>query len=399
VGLERDGEGREDIPGDPFALLSGLRAFQERPLKTAELDYPLPPDRIAQFPPEERRGARLMAVCRRTGGIRHLRFPDLAGLLRRGDLLVLNDTKVIRGRLRARKATGAEVEIFLLSPVETMPAGEGMAGEGMEQAREPGARDETWEALARPSKRLREGMLVRAGEELDVALLRRLEEGRWLVRLSARAGSVQEAVERAGEVPLPPYIRRKRGDPRRTADAARYQTVYARRAGSVAAPTAGLHFDEILLEEFARAGVSTAAVTLSIGHGTFSPIRTEDVEDHEIHAEKFRLGSGTAAEVAAARRRGGRVVAVGTTCVRVLESCAQADGTVTPSSGATRLFIAPGYRFRVVDALLTNFHLPRSSLLALVMAFGGVEPVREAYRAAVAERYRFFSYGDAMFLH
>jgi S-adenosylmethionine:tRNA ribosyltransferase-isomerase len=324
-----------------------------------------------------------MAVCRRTGEIRHLRFPGLADLLRRGDLLVRNDTKVIRGRLRARKATGAEVEILLLSRRGTEEGGEG----------------EAWDALARPSKRLREGMRVRAGEEIEVTLSRRLGEGRWLVRISARRGSVQEALEREGEIPLPPYIRRRRGDPLLPADAVRYQTVYARRPGSVAAPTAGLHFDASLLAELARAGVSTAEVTLSIGYGTFSSIRAEDVEDHEIHAEEFRLGSGTAAEVAAARDRGGRVVAVGTTSVRALESCAGRDGTVAPGEGETRLFIAPGYRFRAVDALLTNFHLPRSSLLALVMAFGGVDLIREAYRAAVAERYRFFSYGDAMFLH
>jgi S-adenosylmethionine:tRNA ribosyltransferase-isomerase len=322
-----------------------------------------------------------MAVCRESGEIRHLCFPDLVGLLRRGDLLVMNDTKVIHGRLRARKATGAAVEIFLLNP---------------HGARNPG--EETWEALARPSKRLKEGMSFRVGEELDVTLMRRLGEGRWSVRLYAR-GSIHEAIERAGEIPLPPYIRRKAGDPRLRTDAERYQTVYARSPGSVAAPTAGLHFEDDLLAEIAGAGVSTAAVTLAIGYGTFSTIRADDVEDHELHAEEFSVGSAAAAAAAAARDRGGRVVAVGTTSVRTLESCAGPDGRVAPSEGETRLFIAPGYRFRAVDALLTNFHLPRSSLLALVMAFGGVELIREAYRSAVAERYRFFSYGDAMFIY
>jgi S-adenosylmethionine:tRNA ribosyltransferase-isomerase len=321
-----------------------------------------------------------MSVCRETGEIRHLRFPDLAGFLRKGDLLVLNDTKVLRGRLRARKATGAAVEIFLLSPLG---------------GREPG--EETWEALARPSKRLKEGMSFPVGEELAVSLLQRLGEGRWSVRLSAR-GPVREVLERAGEIPLPPYIRRTTGDPLLPRDAERYQTVYARRPGSVAAPTAGLHFDESLLAEIARAGVETAAVTLSIGYGTFSAIRAEELEGHEMHPEEFRLGSATAAAVAAARRRGGRVVAVGTTSVRALETCAGPDGRVAPSEGTTRLFITPGHRFRAVDVLLTNFHLPRSSLLALVMAFGGVELIREAYRLAVAERYRFFSYGDAMLI-
>ena len=322
-----------------------------------------------------------MAVCRKTGKIRHLRFPDLPGLLREGDLLVLNDTKVIRGRLRARKPTGAAVEIFLLSP---------LGGTG------PG--EETWEALARPSKRLREGMSFRVGEEIGVSLLNRREGGCWSVRLSAR-GSVREALERAGEIPLPPYIRRRAGDPRLPKDAERYQTVYARNPGSVAAPTAGLHFDSPLLAELALDGVSSAAVTLSIGYGTFSTIRSEDVEGHEIHPEEYRLGDDTAAAVAAARDRGGRVVAVGTTSVRTLETCARPDRRVSPSFGTTRLFIVPGHRFLAVDALLTNFHLPRSSLLALVMAFGGVELIREAYRRAVEERYRFFSYGDAMFVY
>jgi len=322
-----------------------------------------------------------MTVNRRTGEIAHRIFPALAELLRKGDLLVLNDTKVIRGRLRARKETGAAVEIFLLSPLGAR------SSEG-----------ETWEALARPSKRLREGMEFRVGEELGATLLRRLGEGRWEVRLSAR-GSVPEAVDRAGEIPLPPYIRRKAGDPLLALDAERYQTVYAAQSGSVAAPTAGLHFDGELLSRIRRAGVSTAAVTLAIGYGTFQSIRTGEVEGHEIHPEEYRLGAETAEAVAAARDRGGRVVAVGTTSVRTLETCAGPDGRVVPSEGTTRLFITPGYRFRAVDALLTNFHLPRSSLLALAMAFGGVELIREAYRQAVAERYRFFSYGDAMFIH
>ncbi len=322
-----------------------------------------------------------MAVRRGTGEIAHLRFRDLPGLLRGGDLLVLNDTKVIRGRLRARKETGAAIEILLLSP-------SGSAA--------PGA--QTWEAMARPSKRLREGMSFRVGEDLGATLLRRLGEGRWRVLLESR-GAVSDALEKEGEIPLPPYIRRGPGDPSLEEDAVRYQTVYAAVPGSVAAPTAGLHFEPEMLERLSRAGVGTARVTLSIGYGTFSPIRTEEVEDHEIHPEEYSLGEEASAAVDAARRRGGRIVAVGTTSVRTLETCVSADGCVRPSRGTTRLFIAPGYRFRAVDALLTNFHLPRSSLLALAMAFGGVEIVREAYRRAVEDRYRFFSYGDAMLLY
>jgi S-adenosylmethionine:tRNA ribosyltransferase-isomerase len=322
-----------------------------------------------------------MTVCRATGEIAHRAFADFPGLLRPSDLLVLNDTKVIRGRLRGRKDTGAAVEIFLLAPLAA-----------------DGGRDEAWEALARPSKRLRGGMTISVGSDLRVSLSRPLGGGRWVVRLSAPV-PVAEALERAGEVPLPPYIRRRPGSPEGAGDAERYQTVYAADPGSVAAPTAGLHFDREMLAEIGRRGVAIAKLTLSVGYGTFSPIRTDDVEAHAIHAEPYRLGPETAAACAEARRRDGRIVAVGTTSVRTVETCTDASGRLAPGEGTTRLFIVPGYRFRAVDALLTNFHLPRSSLLALVMAFGGVDLVREAYAQAVAAEYRFFSYGDAMFIH
>jgi len=322
-----------------------------------------------------------MAVSRATGEIAHLSFADFPALLRPADVLVLNDTKVIRGRLRGRKETGAAVEVFLLSPLPERDGG-----------------GESWEALVRPSKRLREGMTFPFGRDLRVALSRRLGGGRWEVRLSA-PGPVAEALERAGEMPLPPYIKRRPGDPMAAADAERYQTVYAADPGSVAAPTAGLHFDREMLAGIERAGIAIAKVTLSVGYGTFSPIRTDDVEAHAIHPERFRFGSESAATIADARGRGGRVVAVGTTSVRTLETCADDSGGVAPAEGTTRLFIVPGYRFRAVDAVLTNFHLPRSSLLALVMAFGGVDLIREAYARAIAAEYRFYSYGDAMFIH
>ncbi len=321
-----------------------------------------------------------MALCRGTGRISHHRFSDLPRFLRDGDLLVVNDTKVIRGRLRARKETGGSVEIFLLARQG------GTEGGG-----------ETWEALARPSRRLHEGMELSAGEGVRVTLLGKREAGRWIVRIEAD-GPVPPALERVGEVPLPPYIRRLPKDPAASLDAQRYQTVFAVTPGSVAAPTAGLHFDEEMLAEVRRLGVDVAAVTLSIGYGTFSPIRTEEVEEYEMHAETYRLSPGTAAAVAATRERGGRVIAVGTTSVRTLETCAREDGRVDPAEGTTRHFLYPGCRFRVVDAMITNFHLPRSSLLALVMAFAGVDRIREAYRCAVEERYRFFSYGDAMLI-
>jgi len=322
-----------------------------------------------------------LILSRATGATGHRAFFDLPSLLRGGDLLVGNDTKVIRGRLRAARKGGGAVEIFLLSPL-------------------PGAvdRGELWEALARPSKRLSEGEAFDIGGALTVRLDRRHGGGRWEVRVEAKEGTVADALERVGEVPLPPYIRRKRGGPEGEEDARRYQTVYAVHPGSVAAPTAGLHFDGDMLRELAAGGIGVAHATLSVGYGTFSPIRTGEVETYAIHPEWYRLTAEAAGSVNAARDRGGRVVAVGTTGVRVLETCAAEDGTVSPSEGVTRKFIYPGYRFRAVDALLTNFHLPRSSLLALVMAFAGVEAVRAAYRAAVAEEYRFYSYGDAMLI-
>ena len=320
-----------------------------------------------------------MAVRRAQGEILHHRFAELPRFLRRGDLLVLNDTKVIRGRLRARRETGGAVEIFLLEP------------------REGGGTEEVWEALARPSRKLREGMEFRIGEEMRATLLGRTGKGTWEVRLAAEGG-VQEALEQAGEVPLPPYIRRTAADPAAALDRERYQTVYAEIPGSVAAPTAGLHFDREMLEEASRAGVSIAKVTLAVGYGTFSPIRTETVEEFRIHPERYRLGPEAARAVADARERGGRVIAVGTTSVRTLESCGREDGRVDPSEGTTRLFLSPGCRFRVVEAMVTNFHLPRSSLLALVMAFAGEDLVRKAYAQAVEREYRFFSYGDAMWI-
>ncbi len=353
-------------------------------MNTDLLDFELPEALIAQRPADRRRDARLMGVDRGSGRIDHRGIADFPSLLREGDLLVLNDTRVIRGRLRSRRPTGGAVEIFLLSPVVPLASG---------------AVEEDWRTLARPSKRLKEGDVYDVGEGVVATLLRSEGDGHWIVRLSASGGPVEPARERAGEIPLPPYIRRRAGDPRLSEDAERYQTVYARNPGSVAAPTAGLHFDAELLDEVRRRGAEIAHVTLSVGYGTFSPIRTGAVEDYEIHPERYRMPPETADAVAVTRARGGRVIAVGTTSVRTLESCSAGGGLVRAGEGETRIFIYPGRPFHVVDALLTNFHLPRSSLLALVMAFGGIDLVRRAYAEAVAERYRFFSYGDAMFLH
>ncbi len=312
-------------------------------MRSSDLDYELPQELIAQRPVEPRDASRLLVYRRETGEIRHRAFADLRAELG-SELLVVNDTRVVPARLRLRRETGAEVEVLLVERLDE---------EGV------------WEALARPSRRLREG--ERLG---PVELLESLGDGRWRLRLNG---------EPAGEMPLPPYIRSPLSDP------GRYQTVYAATAGSAAAPTAGLHFTPELLSQF-----DVAAVTLGVGLDTFRPLTAETVEDHQLHGERYEVARDAWARIAAAER----VVAVGTTSVRVLEAVARTGEL----SGRTRLFITPGFEFRRVDAVLTNFHLPRSTLLALVMAFAGIEQTRELYRTAIAESYRFYSFGDAMLI-
>jgi S-adenosylmethionine:tRNA ribosyltransferase-isomerase len=312
-------------------------------LRTSELDYDLPQELIAQSPLQQRDDSRLLVHDRAGGETRHRRFRDFPEELPRGALVVVNDTRVVPARLRTRRPTGGEAEVLLLEP----------AGGGL------------WEALARPSRRLRPGM--RLG---PVELVEHRGEGRWLVRLEGAPD---------GEAPLPPYIVEPLADPER------YQTVYADEAGSAAAPTAGLHFTQELL-----AGLDVERVTLHVGLDTFRPVSAEELADHRIHSERYRVEEGAWERIQAAHR----VVAVGTTTVRVLESLARG----APLEGRTSLFVTPGFEFRRVNALVTNFHLPRSTLLALVMAFAGVEETRGLYREAIAERYRFYSFGDAMLL-
>jgi len=312
-------------------------------MRTAELDYDLPPELIAQRPLERRDESRLLVADRASGEVRHRLFCDLRSELPDGALVVVNDTRVIPARIRVRRETGGEAEVLLLEPME----------------------DGLWEALARPTRRLRAG--TRLG---PVELVEHRGGGRWLVRLEGPP---------AGEAPLPPYITEP------LADAERYQTVYAEDPGSAAAPTAGLHFTPELL-----AGLDVERVTLHVGLDTFRPVTAEDLAGHEIHSERYRVEPDAWERIRAAER----VVAVGTTTVRVLESLARD----APLEGRTELFITPGFDFRRVDALVTNFHLPRSTLLALVMAFAGVEETRRLYRLAIEERYRFYSFGDAMLL-
>jgi len=333
-----------------------------------EFDYELPAELIAQEPLPERDAGRLLVLPREQGEPQHRMVRDLPGLLRAGDLLVVNDARVIPARLRGRKeGTGGKVEVLLVEPL--------------------GGAD--WLALAQSSKPLRPGAGIEAhGARLTVVEAR--GEGEIVVRLPLDGDALWRYLDEAGEMPLPPYIER----PARAEDRERYQTIFARERGAVAAPTAGLHFTPRLLEELRGKGVRVAEVTLHVGPGTFLPVRARRVEDHRMHRERYHVPAATVDAVASARDR---VIAVGTTALRTLEAAHDGEA-LREGPGSTDLFITPGYRFRAVQGLLTNFHLPRSTLLMLVSAFAGLPRIRAAYREAVARRYRFFSYGDAMLI-
>lgn len=351
----------------------------------SDYDYPLPDGLIARVPLERRDASRLLLLDRRTGARRHRLFADWPGLLRAGDLLVLNDARVIPARLLGRKrGSGGRVELLLVRPdAET----------STEEALEGPSDALSWVCLGQASKGLRAGAVVELEGGAAATVVEAMGEGELRVRFSAPE-SLAALLGHAGAVPLPPYLEREPEE----ADRLRYQTVFARASGSVAAPTAGLHLTEEMLAALGRRGVERAFLTLDVGPGTFLPVRGENEAEHRMHPERYRLPEFTAAAFARARAEGRRIVAVGTTVVRTLESALQPDGTLRPGPGSTTLFIRPGYRFGAVDALLTNFHLPRSTLLMLVSAFAGREAVLSAYREAVEQRYRFFSYGDAMFI-
>jgi len=352
-------------------------------MKTNQLDYDLPSELIAQDPPEVRSASRLLVVPRASGRLTDSRFHRVGAFLRPGDCLVLNDTKVLPARFFARRATGGRLEGLFLG--ETATGG-------------------VWQVLLKGVRKIKpdEPLHIVDGHEQDYCtakVLAREEEGMCLLEVQTRAAA-ETVLNEIGFPPLPPYIRRDHDWSKAEEDRRRYQTVYARQSGAVAAPTAGLHFTEALLGELSRAGVRFARVTLHVGAGTFKPITTERVEDHEIHQEWYRLDAANAETINAARAAGGRIVAVGTTATRVLETVAGRAGEhdVSAGEGMTNLFITPGYEFKIVDAMITNFHLPRSTLLALVGAFAGLEPILAAYRHAIAQRYRFYSYGDAMLI-
>ncbi len=342
----------------------------------SDFEYHLPKGMIARYPADRRDGSRLLALDRSSKALRHLHFRDLPTLFNPGDLLVVNESRVLPVRLLGRKPTGAPAEILLLRPRPAPPGGE----EG-----------KLWEALVRPGGKLKPGRRVEISPDLEVEILDSVPGGGRLVRLVTDMEGV-EALNRFGHMPLPPYLERE-DEP---VDRERYQTVYAVTPGSVAAPTAGLHFTEDLLDELALRGVGFARLALHVGVGTFRPVEVEDPAEHVMHSEAFSISPEAAEAVNGTRNRGGKVWAVGTTVVRTLESAVGEDGRVRPGSGGTRLFIRPPFRFRVVDRLVTNFHLPRSTLLMLVAALAGFERTMEAYSEATAKGYRFYSYGDAM---
>jgi S-adenosylmethionine:tRNA ribosyltransferase-isomerase len=336
-------------------------------VRLSDFVYNLPPELIAQHPAAERTASRLLHLDGRSGAIADLMFPDIATLLDAGDVLVVNDTRVIKARLQGHKDTGGEVEVLIERVLD--------AGRALAQVR--------------ASKPLKTGRRLLLGD-VEVEVLDRHGD---FFELRFVGEEVLRVLEAHGEVPLPPYITH----PAQPEDEARYQTVYARFPGAVAAPTAGLHFDDALLAKLRARGVEVASLTLHVGAGTFQPVRVDDPSKHVMHSEWYGIPQATVEAIAGARARKGRVIAVGTTALRALESAA-AGGELRAGSGETRLFIAPGYRFRVVERLVTNFHLPKSTLLMLVSAFAGVENIRRAYAHAIAGRYRFFSYGDAMLL-
>ena len=339
-------------------------------MKTSDFNFELPEELIAQTPLERRDSSRLLTLNKNTGAVGHHHFYDLPDFLRPGDCLVLNDSRVLPARLIGHRPTGGTCEVLLL-----VDRGEGC-----------------WECLVRPGKKLRTGAQIIFGQgQLTATIERELEDGKRLVQFNYQ-GIFLEILEELGKMPLPPYIKAE------LENQERYQTVYSKVVGSAAAPTAGLHFTPELLDNIQEMGVKVCYVTLHVGLGTFRPVKAENIRDHEMHSEFCMISQETADIINQTKRNGGRVICVGTTSCRTIESFAAEDGTMTQRSGCTNIFIYPGYRFKVLDALVTNFHLPQSTLIMLVSALAGREHVLNAYQEAVKEKYRFFSFGDAMFI-
>lgn len=347
----------------------------------SEYDYSLPEELIAQMPADKRENSKMMVLNRKDRTIFHKHFYDITDLLDENTLLVMNNTKVLPARLIGYKDTGAKIEVFLLKQAE----------QGLR----------LWDVLIKPSKRVKPDTIIKISGELSVKALKRLEEnGEWLVELIFDGNNVLDVLHRNGQIPLPPYIERKiQNDDLRKLDFERYQTVYAKDEGSVAAPTAGLHFTNEILQKLQHKGVELAYVTLNVGLGTFRPVQCENVKNHKMHSETFEISEKAAEQINKAKKEGKQIVAVGTTTVRTLETAYQKYGCIKACHDHSELFIYPPYEFKVIDKLITNFHLPKSTLLMLVSALAGKDFIFEAYQKAIENNYRFFSYGDCMFIN
>ncbi len=348
----------------------------------SEYDYNLPEELIAQMPADKRENSKMMVLNRKDRTISHKHFYDIVDLIEPNTLLVMNNTKVLPARLIGHKDTGAKIEVFLLKSVENSENGC------------------LWDVLIKPSKRVKPDTVIKISDELSVKALKRLEEnGEWLVELIYEGENVLDVLHRNGQIPLPPYIERKiPNEDLKKLDFERYQTVYAKDEGSVAAPTAGLHFTKEILEKLQNKGVELAYVTLNVGLGTFRPVQCENVLEHKMHSETFEISEKASEQINRAKREGRKIVAVGTTTVRTLETAYQKFGCIKPCHDHSELFIYPPFEFKVIDNLITNFHLPKSTLLMLVSALAGKDFIFEAYKEAIENNYRFFSYGDCMYI-
>ncbi len=346
-------------------------------MKLSEYDYNLPEELIAQLPADKRENSRMLVLNRDKHSILHKHFYDIVDLIDSNSIIVLNNTKVIPARLYGTKDTGAKIEIFLLKQLE----------------------NKKWEVLIKPSKRVKNGTIIKISDELSVEVLKRLEDdGEWIVRLIYQ-GNILEILHRNGNIPLPPYIERKlQTEDIKKLDFERYQTVYAKDEGSVAAPTAGLHFTKEILQRLKEKGVEIVYVTLNVGLGTFRPVKCENILEHKMHSETFEITEDAANIINKAKESGKKIIAVGTTTVRTLETAYQKFGEIKACHDHSELFIYPPYKFKVVDKLITNFHLPKSTLLMLVSALAGKDFIFEAYEEAIKNKYRFYSYGDCMFI-
>ena len=344
----------------------------------SDFDYALPEELIAQLPADKRENSKMMVLERSSHKIQHKHFYDIVDLIDENSILVLNNTKVMPARLYGMKEeTGAKIEVFLLKQLE----------------------GKTWETLIKPSKRVKEGTIIKISDELSAKAIEKTEEdGGWIVEMIYE-GNILEVLHRNGNIPLPPYIERKlANEDIKKLDFERYQTVYAKDEGSVAAPTAGLHFTKEILEKLKNKGVEIAYVTLDVGLGTFRPVKCDNILDHKMHSETFEITSETATKINEAKAKGKKLIAVGTTTVRTLETAYQKFGCIKACRDHSELFIYPPYEFKVIDELITNFHLPKSTLLMLVSALAGKDFIFEAYKEAIKNKYRFFSYGDCMFI-